>query len=133
MGAKSRNKGANGERELARILREHLGDSVIRNWQGQAASGGHDLSGLPFAIEVKRYAFVTDFLKRKWWEQAVTQADDEEPALAYRADRQEWRFVVPARNFNSYMTGLGDVDYEWTVEFGLEAFCQLCRESANGI
>lgn len=139
MGAKSRNKGANGERELARILREHVGDGIMRNWQGQADKGGYDLSGLPFALEVKRCATVTDGLKRQWWRQAVTQSSGTnpgsttppmEPALAYRGDRQEWRFVVPLTLFDNCMSGAivdGD-EYGWTADIGLEPFCQLCRE-----
>lgn len=138
MGAKSRNKGAAGERELARILREHIGDGITRNWQGQAAKGGHDLDGLPFVLEVKRYKTATDAQKRAWWYQALDQAIEyndhnkssmKTAALAYRADKQQWRVVVPLALFDENMTS-DDVSalYLWTAEISIEAFCQICRE-----
>lgn len=54
--ANSQRKGKEGERELARLLREHLGDGVSRNLE-QARNGGADLNGLPgWCVEVKRAA-----------------------------------------------------------------------------
>ena len=48
-----RQKGANGERELAAILSDQLGFEVKRKL-GQARGGGHDLEIGRFYIEVKR-------------------------------------------------------------------------------
>ena len=56
MSAMQRTKGAGGERELARLLQEHLGIPVNRNLQ-QTRQGGADLIDVPgWAIEVKRAA-----------------------------------------------------------------------------
>ena len=96
MGAASRRKGADGERELARVLRERMGDRVVRNLQ-QSADGGHDLLGAgPFALEVKRCERLE---LSAWWRQAEEQAVAEGliPALAWRQSRQPWRFMVPMR------------------------------------
>lgn len=89
-----RRKGANAERELCRLLSDHLGDDVIRNLS-QSRDGGHDLLGVGrFALEVKRCEKLSLF---RWWMQAYDQAQDAGlwPALAYRQSRQPWRFAVP--------------------------------------
>lgn len=96
MGALSRNKGANGERELARLLADELGTEIVRNLV-QAREGGADLIGIEgWSIEVKRAARVTPGLLRLWWGQAEQQADRvlSRPGLAYRADRSEWAIAL---------------------------------------
>ena len=71
----SRRKGRAGEQELARLLRDELGEKIFRNWQAQAAEGGADLAGLAgFAIEVKRHASATFADLERWWQQACYQA-----------------------------------------------------------
>jgi Holliday junction resolvase len=115
MGKMQRNKGAAGERELAKLLSDQLGAEVSRNLL-QTREGGHDLDGLPFALEVKRQ----EGLKiNTWWKQAVTQSQTSglAPALAYRQSRRPWRFVVlcPA------LTG------DHTAEISLGAFCEIVR------
>lgn len=52
----SRRKGAEGER-----LADHLGVEITRNLL-QSRQGGHDLSGLPVALEAKRYSTTTPAL-----------------------------------------------------------------------
>jgi len=60
--ALQRRKGADGERELARLLREALGAGVFRNLD-QPRQGGADLLGIAgWAIEVKRAAGVVESL-----------------------------------------------------------------------
>lgn len=98
-GAKA--KGAAGERELAQLL---TGWALLRGIQidltrnlEQTRGGGHDLTGLErygMAVEVKR---VEANGLRQWWAQAVRQAEAVgglTPVLAYRANRQPWRFRV---------------------------------------
>jgi len=51
-GRGKRNKGAAGERELAGILKDHLGFEVKRNL-GQARDGADDITIQKFRIEVK--------------------------------------------------------------------------------
>lgn len=134
MSARSRNKGARGERELARILSDHLGVEVARNLT-QTRDGGHDLDGLPFALEVKRCERLA---LKAWWNQAVEQAEEigKTPALAYRQNRQPWAFVVPlyavaevvAYPANTMRGGWAH-RFEFTCQLGIEAFCLLARES----
>ena len=103
MSAMQRTKGANGEREVARLLRSALGIEITRNWQSQSSGGGFDLTGVPgWAIEVKRAAGEH---KTDWWKQAVTQASKEKliPALVYRIDGfgrgleddEKWQVLIP--------------------------------------
>lgn len=92
MGASQRNKGAAGERELAKLLAESLGIDCHRNLE-QTRSGGADLLGVgPWAIEVKRHERLCI---PQWWGQACQQAKDLYPALAYRQSRQPWTVIVP--------------------------------------
>ena len=92
-GKKSRNKGANFERAIAKRLREWLGDdwTVKRNptdrQKGKAGAGEFEIVGpfpFPFAIECKAHeAFDYGQLFRvpvtgpfeKFWEQAKDQAE----------------------------------------------------------
>lgn len=86
MGAMQTSKGKEGERELARLLREHLGATVVRNL-AQARQGGADLLGIDgWAVEVKRAARAR---LSEWWLQTCAQADMTglRPALFYRLDR----------------------------------------------
>lgn len=104
----SRNKGASAERELAGVLFDALGVRLVRNLD-QCRGGGHDLVVAEdqegpvcdylnsFAIEVKRHQTATPAKISGWWDQAERQAlaVGKTPLLAYRADRQSWRVVVP--------------------------------------
>jgi hypothetical protein len=93
MSAVERRKGQAGERELHRLLSEHLGFVVRRNVD-QARAGGADGIDIPgWAVECKR-------CEREqigaWWAQAVRQAETlgRRPILFYRASRRPWRAVV---------------------------------------
>lgn len=104
----ARRKGADGEREFCRRLAEHLGAGVllVRNLE-QSRSGGHDLTVKGddpvslaldrYAIEVKRRRAMTPAMLAAFWCQAERQAAaaGKLAALAYRADRQDWRVMVP--------------------------------------
>jgi hypothetical protein len=136
MAALSRNKGANGERELAGIIREWLCVDVTRNWQGQAAVGGSDIAGIPgWAIEVKRA--ITPRIG-SWWVQACQQAESAKqmPALMYRIDgerrgqtpEEKWRVIVRL----SDIAGPGifpKSDIYHTAEISLGAWMQIIRET----
>lgn len=122
----SRQKGAAAERDVANILKDHLGIEVKRNLD-QWRSGGYDLVGVEgFAIEVK---IAKTPLINQWWEQAKTQAADAGliPALFWRVDRKPWRVVVPLYALNNTLT-LADC-WKWTAEISPEAFCMLAREN----
>ena len=91
MGAKSRRKGANGEREIAGILTELLGQEVSRRL-GQAREGGHDLNGTgPYILEIKRRARIGGI--HEWMAQAEASCEpgaSQAPVVAFRADGERW-------------------------------------------
>ena len=93
MGAKSARKGANGERELAAILRGH-GYDIQR---GGSLSFGEvpDLTGLPgIHIECKR---AETLRLSEWMEQARRDAErfgDGAPAVFFRRSRSPWCVVM---------------------------------------
>jgi Holliday junction resolvase len=121
----SRNKGAQGEREVAKIIFDELGIECQRNLD-QWRSGGFDLTGLDgWAIEVKR---AKKPLLAQWWTQTVEQAEQAQlhPVLWYRLDNQKWRVVVPLNRICAgleYSAGL-----EYTAELTPEGFACLYRE-----
>lgn len=95
----SRKKGAAAERELARVIHDHLGVRLVRNLE-QSRRGGHDLIPYPdqggpvavslarYAIEAKRYSRTTPHLLRGWWAQTCVQA--ERVGLTHATDRTGW-------------------------------------------
>jgi Holliday junction resolvase len=95
-GRGARNKGSQGERELAALLSEHLGFVVKRNL-GQARDGADDLTVQQFRIEVKRRERLE---VDKWSEQveACAQAG-EVPVVAYRRNGQPWRVCLRLDDF----------------------------------
>jgi len=96
MSKMSRNKGANGEREILKWFKTHFPGlpDLERNLE-QSRGGGADCLTLPgIALEVKRQE---NLLVRAWWEQAVRQAliAERMPVLAYRQNRLRWKFCLP--------------------------------------
>lgn len=137
----SRNKGASAERELAALIHERLGVRLKRNLE-QSRNGGHDLIAPDiaapaaatlesFAIECKRYRATSAALVAKWWLQATQQAQKagKVPVLAYRADWQPWRVVVPLAAVNCTFQEWEGI--EWTAELSLDGFCALVREATT--
>ena len=121
----SRNKGAAGEREVARIIDDLLGVKVERNLD-QWRAGGYDLVGLAgWAIEVKR---AKKPLLNAWWAQTLEQAriNELKPVLWYRLDNQKWRVVVPMNLISRGITETTDLDY--CAELSPEGFATLYRE-----
>jgi len=126
MSMMQKRKGRLGEQELARLLRDELGDQVTRNLQ-QSREGGADLEGTPFVLEVKR-AKTPKVLE--WWRQACAQAQTANgvPALVYRIDHKEWMAVLP---LGAVHPGFYDtMDFGLTVVMGLREFCAVIRETA---
>ncbi|WP_062266917.1 putative PDDEXK endonuclease [Endozoicomonas arenosclerae] len=129
MSINSRQKGAAAEREFCKELLSLADIKLVRNLE-QTRSGGFDLipenqaqaQSWPWAIEVKRYASVTDSKIHGWLKQAVEQAElaDKTPVLAYRADRQEWKVMLPVGQWNITPVPRGVEAYQWvTVDMGL--------------
>jgi hypothetical protein len=138
----SREKGAAAEREFARLIFDHLGVELRRNLE-QSRSGGYDL--LPvgegpvslaldaYALEIKRYREFTPAMLAGFWSQAEAQARRAArlPALAFRADRQEWRILLPLHTLNAEAFGPWN-GIDWTAAVSVPAFCALIRERAGG-
>jgi hypothetical protein len=121
----SRNKGAQGEREIAKIWFDLTGVKLERNLD-QWRAGGYDLEGLDgWAIEVKR---AKKPLLNQWWQQTIEQAGTAglKPVLWYRLDNQKWRVVLPLAEIHpDFGTSLG---LEYTAELSPEGFALVWRE-----
>jgi Holliday junction resolvase len=94
----SRQKGARGERELAKILREH-------GWEarrGQQFSGSPDspdvVSTLPFQIECKRVESLNLY---KALEQARGDAEGsgKPPIVCHKKNGKEWVAILDLKDF----------------------------------
>lgn len=121
-----RRKAKDAELELAGLLHERLGLRVQRNLD-QCRQGGHDLILPGWALEVKR---ATKVLRNTWWQQTVHQADAAElrPALAWRANRQPWKFLLALRDLAPAYAGQS----VWlTAEIDLDSFCLVVRETLS--
>ena len=119
-GKMSRDKGARGEREAAKVLAEATGFPVDRSARiGKV--GAADLVGLPgFCIEVK-YLYGTPVVNQ-WWKQAVRQADGETPLLMYRLrGHRVWTVRISARYF------LPELPVESWVEMPVDTFGAIIR------
>lgn len=99
MGMKSKRKGANGELELARKLREY-GYEARRTAQycGKAEDGEADLVGLPgIHIECKRVEALRLYDAMG---QAVHDAQGKAiPAVFHRKNNHDWLVILPLDDF----------------------------------
>lgn len=101
-GLSAKRKGANGEREAAKLLVEWIAPvyqsldldppTLERNLM-QSRMGGFDLVGLEWlALEVKRQENVS---LPAWWRQTLRQANTEQvPFLLWRQNRTPWKARV---------------------------------------
>ena len=105
-----RQKGQEGEREIAKILNLIVAkvrdecklkqyakeDELFQRNQNQSAVGGSDLSNpLYLEIEVKRQE---DLSVNSWWKQCITSAERTGgiPILIFRQNRKKWRVCMQA-------------------------------------
>jgi Holliday junction resolvase len=97
MGAKSRNKGKVGEREVAELLRQH-GIPARRGVQFQGGADSPDVVGLAgFHLEVKR---TEAFRLYAAMEQAKSDRKPGDiPAVFHRANQRPWVVVLDAADF----------------------------------
>jgi Holliday junction resolvase len=93
----SRRKGAEGERELAKILRQY-GYESRRGQQYCGANGDADVIGLPgIHIECKRVEKLNLYDAMS---QAISDAKtDEIPAVFHRKNRCEWLVTMKLKDF----------------------------------
>mgnify|MGYP001108127695 FL=1 len=128
MGGMSRRKGAAFEREIANLIKDHLGLDAKRNLM-QTAEGGHDLLGVSgWAIECKRYASIKPADLRKFWEQTVMQAHyvNALPCLITKADRQPIQVHIQWMGPGSDCYG-DSIQGVATISF--ELWCGIVRET----
>ena len=107
MGKMSRDKGKNGEREIAHILQEH-GYDAHRGQQYCGANGDADVVGLPGVhIEVKRTESLSLYSAL---EQSKNDARDNEiPVVFHRKNHQKWVAIMELENFlNMYEEARND-------------------------
>ena len=98
MGKSQRDKGKRGEREVAKILKDHGYADARRGQQYKGSAGSPDVEGLPgFHIEVKRTEVLrlTDF-----FEQAIEESEyDEIPVVVWRRDHGKWFAILGFEDF----------------------------------
>jgi len=122
MGKMQRTKGAAAERELLKLLSDGLGLNLTRNLT-QTREGGADCDDLEgYALEIKRHETLQ---LTTWWRQAVEQAGDKVPVLAYRQSRHPWLFVVPMSCLNKDFH-IGN-EFEFTATLSIQGFILLVR------
>ena len=101
-----RTKGAEGEREVAKVLNKIINEvlkqegvdipevDIVQRNQNQTAVGGNDLSNVfGIGIEIKRQEQLS---VNTWWTQCLAAAErnNEFPLLLYRQNHKAWRCVL---------------------------------------
>lgn len=95
-GRSARRKGSSGERELFHLLNDGLGEDLFRRNLLQTRQGGadnEDHRDVPVCIEVKRQERVQLGAWQKQLEAAAAEVN-KTPVLAWRKNREPWRFLV---------------------------------------
>jgi hypothetical protein len=94
MGKASRDKGAEAEREVIRIMRFYGWDLAGRTSDGRHQSGRSDVVNGPegCAIEIKRHERLN---VPKAFDQLNADADGLIPVLVHRPSRHEWMATLP--------------------------------------
>ncbi len=98
MGALSRTKGAEAEREICRLLND-AGLPAQRTAPLQAWGGSRDADviGIPGVfLEIKRQERIEI---DKWCAQAELASSVDVPVVAWRRSRQPWRCALPLEDF----------------------------------
>jgi Holliday junction resolvase len=127
----SRQKGAGGEREVAKELFLELGMTFKRDLRQYQQTDLGDLvcdnEDFPFVIEVKRYAKGWA-CKPAWETQAfrAAKAAQKHPCVIYRYDGQQWRCRV-------YMDAVAEAIGATSVctvhlDTNIQGFAWICRE-----
>lgn len=98
MSINSREKGKKGEREFARLCREHGFANARRSQQYSGINGDADVVGLEgIHIEVKR---VEKLNIEKALQQSIRDSKEGEiPIVAHRRNREEWKITMRADDF----------------------------------
>lgn len=135
MGAFSRNKGARGELEVIKLLRDGLGVTVNRNYKQTAQAQHGDIEQLvgPFLLEVKNCAALD---LKSWWGQAERAAsahpEAPQPCLAYKVPRKGWRFRVPLPQAWASGHQWGR-ELQYTMDLSPDGFFLIVREHMGAL
>lgn len=143
MGINIRQKGAEGEREIVKMLtpivievmtsldfpadRIEIASKSIQRNQNQSAVGGCDLSNVfGMSIEVKRQE---QLAIGSWWQQTLAAAErnNEIPVLMFRQNRKPWRIRTYGFLHTPGREG-GWSSVQAIVEFNEETFKMWFRE-----
>jgi hypothetical protein len=101
----SRRKGAVGEREIAKYLRDH-GYDAHRGQQYKGGADSPDVTGIPgFHIEVKR---VERLDLNAAMEQSIRDAGDDIPIVVHRRDLDYWKVTMRLDDFVEVIKKHGD-------------------------
>jgi len=135
-----RQKGANAEREIAKILLDELGMTFKRDLEQYRAADHGDLicdEPFPFVIEVKRYKSGCA-PQPAWWDQVcgAAQACHKLPLLVYKYNHQQWRWRLPAQvlidlghpHGCSQMPEDATLDWGYAVEMDTHTAMTIIRE-----
>ena len=99
-------KGKRGEREFVQFCKKH---GFLEARRGQQYSGieGEDIVGLPFIhVEVKFYGKKEDLNIQKALEQAIRDAGEKIPVVAWRVNHQRgWNITMKTVDFVRLFTG----------------------------
>lgn len=97
MGKASRDKGKLGEREVAKLLRDH-GFDGRRGQQYHGGADSPDVTGIPgYHIEVKRTEQCRLY---EYMQQAADEsADGEVPVVFHRQSRRKWVVIMDAEDW----------------------------------
>ncbi len=103
MGKSQREKGADAEREVAKILNDY-GFMARR---GQVFNGEPDIVApqLPYHFEVKRQ----ETLKiTEWWKQSESASHGKIPTVVFRRNREQWKIMLSLTDFLEILKSKGE-------------------------
>ena len=97
-GKRNRQRGQEGEREVANLLTDNLGIPVKR-LLGQERDKGADILTKPYRWEIKRRKRIG--MIYEWLEEAQNSLQNatERPVVAFRADGKGWVVAMPILEF----------------------------------
>lgn len=99
MGKSQRDKGANAEREVVHILKNH----GIEARRGQVFNGEPDIiaPALPIHLEVKRQETTKI---NEWMKQSEEQSRGLYPSVIFRRSREDWKICMKFSDFLTLIT-----------------------------
>ena len=124
MGKSQREKGANAERDVAKIIEAFGGFSARR---GQVFNHEGDIvcPELPIHFEVKRQERPN---MAAWFKQACEACGNRYPAVVYRQNYHPWTIEMRARDFLALTCGDPVTDLDYRISMKFDEFMLLLKE-----